>query len=72
MRPACAPAGRPGELATSRPAEVVHYWSMQADEGGSANDEVDEAEWMTPEAARERLVYRHDAEVVDRFLATWV
>jgi hypothetical protein len=51
---------------------VVHYWSMQADEGGSANDEVDEAEWMTPEAARERLVYRHDAEVVDRFLATWV
>jgi len=53
--------------------KVVHYWSMQAEEGRFvANDEVDEAEWMTPDAARERLVYRHDVEVVDRFLATWV
>ena len=67
-----ADLGEVGYIAKGRP-KVVHYWSMQAEEGSfAANDEVDEAEWMTPEAARERLVYRHDAEVVDRFLATWV
>ena len=67
-----ADLGEVGYVAKGRP-KVVHYWSMQADEGSfAANDEVDEAEWMTPEAARERLVYRHDVEVVDRFLATWV
>ena len=51
-----ADLGEVGYIAKGRP-KVVHYWSMQADEGSfAANDEVDEAEWMTPEAARERLV----------------
>ena len=67
-----ADLGQVDYIAKGRP-KVVHYWSMQAEEGSFvANDEVDEAEWMTPDAARERLVYRHDVEVVDRFLATWV
>ena len=76
-RPALPPRARTwARSATSakgRP-KVVHYWSMQVDEDGTfaANSEVDEIEWMTSEAARDRLVYPHDVEVVDRFLATWV
>ena len=67
-----ADLGEVGYTAKGRP-KVVHYWSMQAEEGSfAANHEVDQAEWMTPEAARDRLVYAHDVEVVDRFLATWV
>jgi len=67
-----ADLGQVDYIAKGRP-KVVHYWSMQAEEGSFvANDEVDEAEWLPPDAARERLVYRHDVEVVDRFLATWV
>jgi 8-oxo-dGTP pyrophosphatase MutT (NUDIX family) len=67
-----ADLGEVGYTAKGRP-KVVHYWSMQAEEGSfAANHEVDQAEWMTPEAARGRLVYAHDVEVVDRFLATWV
>ena len=67
-----ADLGEVGYTAKGRP-KVVHYWSMQAEEGSfAANDEVDEAEWMSPDAARDRLVYAHDVEVVDRFLASWV
>ena len=43
-----ADLGEVGYIAKGRP-KVVHYWSMQADEGSfAANDEVDEVEWMTP------------------------
>ena len=67
-----ADLGEVGYTAKGRP-KVVHYWSMQAGEGSFApNSEVDEAVWMTPGAARGRLTYAHDVEVVDRFLATWV
>jgi 8-oxo-dGTP pyrophosphatase MutT (NUDIX family) len=67
-----ADLGEVGYTAKGRP-KVVHYWSMQAEEGSfAANKEVDEAEWMTPDTARDRLVYPHDVEVVERFLATWV
>ncbi len=67
-----ADLGEVAYTAKGRP-KVVHYWSMQAEDGSfAANDEVDEAEWMTPEAARVRLAYAHDVDVVDRFLATWV
>lgn len=67
-----ADLGQVSYTAKGRP-KVVHYWSMQAGEGSFApNSEVDEAVWMTSEAARDRLSYPHDVEVVDRFLATWV
>ena len=68
-----ADLGEVGYTAKGRP-KVVHYWSMQVDEEGPfvANSEVDEVEWMTSEAARDRLSYPHDLDVVDRFLATWV
>ena len=37
-----------------------------------ANHEVDELAWLPPDEARARLVYLPDAEIVDRFLASWV
>ena len=58
--------------AQGRP-KVVHYWSMLADGGDFvANKEVDEVLWLPLSEARERLVYRHDVEVLDRFLASWI
>jgi 8-oxo-dGTP pyrophosphatase MutT (NUDIX family) len=52
--------------------KVVHYWSMRLQSGAfTPNREVDVAEWLTPQAARERLGYQRDVDVVDRFLATW-
>ena len=58
--------------------KVVRYWAMRIDtaEGEppafAPNDEVDEVAWMPPASARDRLAYEHDAEVLDRFLASWV
>jgi 8-oxo-dGTP pyrophosphatase MutT (NUDIX family) len=56
--------------------KVVRYWAMELTDDAAppfeANDEVDELAWLPPEDARARLVYLPDAEIVDRFLASWV
>jgi 8-oxo-dGTP diphosphatase len=58
--------------------KVVRYWAMELAGDGAAtgtfepNSEVDELAWLPPDEARDRLVYLPDAEMVDRFLASWV
>ena len=64
--------------------KVVRYWAMELVDGGGAsstsgsssgfeaNAEVDELAWLPPDEARARLVYLPDAEIVDRFLASWL
>ena len=56
--------------------QVVRYWAMElTDEAAApfeANAEVDELAWLPPDEARARLVYLPDAQIVDRFLASWV
>ena len=58
--------------------KVVHYWAMELDgdaastDSFEANSEVDRLAWLPPDEARARLVYLPDAEIVDRFLASWV
>ncbi len=49
--------------------KTVHYFAARA-RGGTfaANREVDRLEWLTPEAARERLSYEFDHAVLDTFL----
>jgi 8-oxo-dGTP pyrophosphatase MutT (NUDIX family) len=59
-------------------AKVVRYWAMELTDDADptsafeANSEVDEVAWLPPDEARARLVYLPDAEIVDRFLASWV
>ncbi len=52
---------------TGRP-KVVRYWSMVVDAGevGGAN-EIDRAEWVPLEEARQRLSYDRDLPVLDSF-----
>ena len=47
--------------------KVVRYWAM-APTGGSftPNDEVDEVAWLSPDDARTRLTYPHDADLLDQ------
>lgn len=49
--------------------KVVRYWAM-APVGGAfePNDEVDEIAWLAPAAARERLSYGHDRDLLDRVI----
>lgn len=44
----------------------VRYWAMVAVSGSFVcNDEVDDVEWLTIDAARARLSYRHDVRVLE-------
>lgn len=47
--------------------KIVDYWvaRVSRDEGFSPDDEVDALDWITPEAARARLTYPRDADLVD-------
>jgi len=46
--------------------KVVRYWLMSVEEGSFApNDEVDEARWVTVDAARLLLTYDRDRDVLD-------
>jgi 8-oxo-dGTP pyrophosphatase MutT (NUDIX family) len=50
--------------------KLVRYWEMTVGGGRfEANDEVDEAEWLGIRAARRRLSYDRDREVLDAFAA---
>jgi 8-oxo-dGTP diphosphatase len=61
-------------LADGRPKQV-DYWAARPAGPASAgeefvpNDEVDGIAWLDPGAARARLSYAHDLEVIDAFLA---
>jgi 8-oxo-dGTP diphosphatase len=61
-------------LVDGRPKRV-DYWAARARDpagppaGLVPNDEVDELAWLEPAAARDRLSYRHDTDVLDGFLA---
>jgi 8-oxo-dGTP pyrophosphatase MutT (NUDIX family) len=45
--------------------KTVRYWSLEDCSGEfRPNDEVDEAEWLTVEAAEERLSYSRDLDVL--------
>jgi 8-oxo-dGTP diphosphatase len=47
----------------------VRYWAMRPISGRfTPSDEVDELAWMTPDGARKRLSYDHDAEMVETFV----
>jgi 8-oxo-dGTP diphosphatase len=61
-------------LVDGRPKRVDYWAARMADPAASPggfvpNDEVDELAWLDPAAARERLSYRHDTDVLDGFLA---
>jgi 8-oxo-dGTP diphosphatase len=46
--------------------KVVRYWAMEAGDGeGALEHEVDEVAWLSLEAARQRLSYARDTEVLD-------
>jgi 8-oxo-dGTP diphosphatase len=50
----------------------VSYWSgrvLAVDPAAVPNEEVDEIAWLGPDAARSRMSYRQDAEVLDDFEA---
>lgn len=48
--------------------KTVRYWTMSPEMGSfRVNDEVDRAEWLTPEAARGRLTYAGDRQVLAAF-----
>jgi 8-oxo-(d)GTP phosphatase len=50
--------------------KLVDFWTMRYVEGEfAANDEVDELAWLSVDAARERLGYDLDREVLDGFSA---
>jgi 8-oxo-dGTP diphosphatase len=50
--------------------KVVRYWAAHARSAEFvANVEVDELVWLSPGAARQRLSYPHDSEVLDGFLS---
>jgi 8-oxo-dGTP diphosphatase len=47
--------------------KIVRYWSMTIEDGAFApNHEVDAVVWLPVAAARERLTYVHDRQVLDR------
>ena len=53
--------------ARGRP-KVVRYWLMHVIDGSFAvNNEVDQIEWMTADAARARLTYDRDRELAEHF-----
>jgi 8-oxo-dGTP diphosphatase len=46
--------------------KVVRYWRMEVLDGTfTPNHEVDVVEWLSPRAARARLTYDRDREVLD-------
>jgi 8-oxo-dGTP diphosphatase len=46
----------------------VRYWEMRPLAGSfSPNDEIDEVQWLSVPAARQRLTYPHDTQVLDAF-----
>jgi 8-oxo-dGTP diphosphatase len=50
--------------------KTVRYWEMRVLSGQFvANDEVDTMAWLDLEAARGRLSYPHDGDVLDAFAA---
>lgn len=51
-------------------AKRVSFWSGRVtgfDPGAVPNEEVDEIAWLTADAARERVTYRQDREVIEDF-----
>ncbi|MER7110716.1 NUDIX hydrolase [Streptomyces sp. NPDC000229] len=55
---------------SGRPKEV-RYWAAEATGGTFVrNHEVDDLVWLAPEAARARLTYDKDKDLVSAFLAT--
>jgi 8-oxo-dGTP diphosphatase len=49
--------------------KIVRYWRMEVVAGDfTPNREVDAVEWLAPSAARERLTYSRDREVLDAAL----
>ncbi|MFI1307105.1 NUDIX hydrolase [Streptomyces sioyaensis] len=56
--------------AQGRP-KVVQYWAADAISGTfEPNDEVSAVDWLSPEAARERLTWDRDRELIPALLAT--
>ena len=57
--------------------KVVRYWAMEVDgragRGSASSPTPKSTEWRgsPPEEAKARLVYLPDAQIVDRFLASW-
>jgi 8-oxo-dGTP diphosphatase len=49
--------------------KVVRYWRMEALDGAfTPNREVDAVDWLAPDAARARLTYEHDRDVLEAAL----
>jgi 8-oxo-(d)GTP phosphatase len=49
--------------------KLVRYWAAQALDGEFvANDETDQLEWVSIDRAADQLSYRHDLEVLQRFV----
>lgn len=50
--------------------KTVRYWALEAEDGVfRPTDEVDRAEWLPVDAARRRVSYARDVEVLDSFAA---
>ncbi|HSL58755.1 MAG TPA: NUDIX hydrolase [Acidimicrobiales bacterium] len=50
--------------------KTVRYWAMEVSDGAfTPSDEVDEVAWLAVGAARARVSYARDVEVIDSFAA---
>jgi 8-oxo-dGTP pyrophosphatase MutT (NUDIX family) len=50
-------------------SKLVRYWAMTVVAGEfTPNDEVDEADWISVDEARQRVSYAHDAALLDQLL----
>ena len=69
-----APLGATTEYSVSGRNKVVHYWAAKADDEAlgskfTATAEIAAIEWVSLKAARAKLSYDRDREVIDRFEA---
>ena len=50
-------------------SKLVRYWAMTVVAGEfTPNNEVDEADWISVDEARQRVSYAHDAALLDQLL----
>lgn len=69
-----APLGTTEYTMPSGRDKVVHYWTAEVTDAAAsvpftANAEVAKLEWATPKAARQKLSYERDRELLERFTA---
>jgi 8-oxo-dGTP diphosphatase len=70
-----APLGTARYVLPGGRGKIVHYWSAEVTDADLAkgrfrpNSEIEALEWLSVRAARKKLSYTHDAELVDLFVS---